>query len=708
MSIEDKSIQISYKADIKDLQQKLAQIPNITGEEAKKMVSALDRQLKQAESSAKKAAEATKKAAQSAGHTAEKAERQFDHLADAAQRSGSKIEMMAEKSGDLDRGFSSVGMALRGVNPQLAEAADGLADTFAVGEGLLLTFKSLNPMVLAGAVAIGTLTLGYTAYKASVEAANQAILAQKEAMKSLHEILQDQKNNFYAANDAINGMRQQLALARGEISQYEYDRSKAAQDAGAQFDVYTNKQEEIIAQRKEERDLIKSIREGNTLLSEDEKNRLKNLQLITPGVSKTKDLLDGSAEASGALYKIEQALNDNIQKQNIGLDRLKTQREEAVTISKQLVDIAESERVEKAAQSKTEKNITAEKVDQKDLEEERLKAIEASLAEDAKNQEIRKGHLDELQSIIDANILDEDQKKEQAYQRELERIDELARMTGDDGLARMALWAKENKMRETAQEEITKIVNAATQTEAEKREEVYQQQIERIKELAKITQDNNAANIAMIELEHAKRKEMMEDMITQGLDVSGQMTSMAKTLSELNDQRMQSIIVDQEAQKQKAEELAKMSTQEREAYEQKKKFAMRLFRFEQASAISEIAFSTAKAIMEAMAYPPVLRAAMIASIAATGMAQTALVSGRQPPSFHTGGMAPDETSARLLKGEAVLDRATVRAIGGEQGVKNLQHNKTQDNVVVIQPFKHFGRFAKEIGFQAPKKTGIKV
>ena len=207
MAEEKKSIEISYKADINDLKQKLAQIPNITGEEAKKMVAALDRQLKQAESASKKSAEATKKAAQEAGKSAANAAREFDHMSDAAKRSEERLDMVAEKSGDIDRGFSSVGLALRGVNPQLAEAADGLADMFAVGEGVLLTFKSLNPAVLAVTVALGALTLGYTAYQAQVEAANQAIIAQKEAMKGLNNALLDQRNNFYAANDAINGMR---------------------------------------------------------------------------------------------------------------------------------------------------------------------------------------------------------------------------------------------------------------------------------------------------------------------------------------------------------------------------------------------------------------------------------------------------------------------------------------------------------------------
>ena len=661
MAEEKKSIEISYKADINDLKQKLAQIPNITGEEAKKMVAALDRQLKQAESASKKSAEATKKAAQAASKSASNAAREFDHMADAAKRSEERLDMVAEKSGDIDRGFSSVGLALRGVNPQLAEAADGLADMFAVGEGVLLTFKSLNPAVLAVTVALGALTLGYTAYQAQVEAANQAIIAQKEAMKGLNNALLDQRNNFYAANDAINGMRDQLALARGEITKYEYDRKKATLDTSSQFDTYISKQEEIIAQRKEEQKLVQSIRNGNVLLSEDEKNRLKNLQLLVPGISLTQDLLDGSAKSSGELYKIEQAISANIQQQNLGLDRLKTQKDEAVTIAKQLVDIAESERMEKETQAKVEKNITKEKGDQKDLEAERLKAIEDSLKADAEQQSIRQSHLAELQKIIDDNILSEDQKKEAAYQKELERIDELARMTGDIGLANMALWAMEHQKKMDG-----------------------------------------------LEAEQQKKKAIFEEDLANGSALADQVAGLASTYSELAAQKMQTIKVDAEEQKKKQEEFAKMTDLEREAYNQRKKIAMRAFRFEQAASLAQIAFNTAEAITKALAYPPILRGAMIATIGATGMAQAAVVSGRQPPSMHTGGMAPDEMGARVLKGEAVLDRATVRAIGGEEGVKNLQQGNMQQQTIVIQPFKHFGRFAREIGFQPPKKTGIKV
>ena len=84
---------------------------------------------------------------------------------------------------------------------------------------------------------------------------------------------------------------------------------------------------------------------------------------------------------------------------------------------------------------------------------------------------------------------------------------------------------------------------------------------------------------------------------------------------------------------------------------------------------------------------------------------------QQPPqaSFHMGGMAPDEMGARVLQGEAVLDRATVQRIGGEEGVQQLQEGNIGDSkVVVIQPFKHFGRFVKEIGFKAPTQTGLRA
>lgn len=636
MATEEKSIEISYKANIQDLKSKLSQIPNITDQEAKKMVAALDRQLKQAESASKKAAEASKKAAQSASKAAMNAQHDFDDLAQSAKRAEEKLDLVAEKSGDIDRGFSSVGLALRGVNPQIAEAADGMADMFAVGEGLILTFKSLNPVVLGVTIALGALTLGYTAYKASIEEANKAILDQKEAMKGLQQQYLNQRNNFMGSVDALNDLRDQLSLANGEMSQYEFDRSKAARDTQSQFNGFITAQEEIIESRKEERALIQQIKAGNINISDNDKERIRNLQLLTSGVSKTKDLLDGSAESSGYLGLIEAAITEDIRKQNLGLDMLTKQKEEAVVISKQLVDISEGERMEAEANAKAQKKITKEKVEQVNIQEDLLKAIEEQLTRDKEQMDQRQSHLDELQKIIDENIMSEDYLKEQAFEKELQRISEIGRMTGDYHQSDIAIFALTQKRKMELLEE-----------EQKKRED-----------MAKVQKEQTADLLSGVEaFSSATLQAAIDNGVANSKVIGG------------------------------------------------------LFAMQQASAIAQIAFSTSEAIAKSMTYPPPLNGIMAGLAVATGAAQTASVMAQKPPtpSMHMGGVAPDEMSATVLKGEAILDRGTVRKLGGEQGIKNLQQSSPkQDNIVVVQPFRHFGRFVREIGFKAPKQTGIRV
>jgi len=137
--------------------------------------------------------------------------------------------------------------------------------------------------------------------------------------------------------------------------------------------------------------------------------------------------------------------------------------------------------------------------------------------------------------------------------------------------------------------------------------------------------------------------------------------------------------------------------------------AMALFNMSKAASIGEVAMTTAENIAKALGYGPVLGPIMAGMAAATGAAQAGVIAAQQPPTmqFHMGGIAPDEANAKVLRGEAILDRATVRNIGGEQGVRNLQRGGGSTQTVVIQPFKHFGRFAKDLGIQKSKPVGIK-
>jgi len=655
--------------------------------------------------------------------------------------------MVAEKSGDIDRGFSSVGLALRGVNPQLAEAADGLADVFAVGEGVLLTFKSLNPVVLGITVALGALTLGYAAYNMKAEEAKKRAEEMQKAIEDLSVAIADQQKivaqsdqQFAGYIGSLNDSNNQLALLTGSMSEYELATAQATMQAEKHRAAISGTYDEQIKALKTS---ISDREKQMALLQE----QLATEKKIYDANNKTSMSISSSAASEKAaqaekyhalkkqIEPLQAALQIDKDKLNTTLNQTKLLNAQADQLEANLTQIADIKEQERKREESAKRRAEAEKRKQEQLAKEleiqrqleeaqqkelqRVRDIEASIQ--AANEQLgqRQSHLDELQKIIDQNTLSEDALKQKSYEAELQRISELGQMTGDYSLSSQAILATELKQRKNAQEELKKIIDDNIISEDQKKAQAHQKELERIEALGKQSGDASLATMAIFAIEHEMKMQLLEEErqakmamfkedLANGKMLVDQVSGLASVYSELADQRLQTIKVDVEEQKKKQEELAKMTDLEREAYDQKKKMAMRAFRFEQAASIAQVAFNTAEAITKALGYPPILRAAMIATIAATGAAQAAVISGRQPPSYHTGGMAPDETSARLLKGEAVLDRATVRAIGGEQGVKNLQNHKTQDNVVVIQPFKHFGRFAKEIGFQAPKKTGIKV
>ena len=129
--------------------------------------------------------------------------------------------------------------------------------------------------------------------------------------------------------------------------------------------------------------------------------------------------------------------------------------------------------------------------------------------------------------------------------------------------------------------------------------------------------------------------------------------------------------------------------------------AQRLHRMNQAAAVSGIAMTAAEGIMSAVATyigRPAMMATAIALVGATAGLQTGAVLAQPPPTFDIGGMIgntdpiqPDQTLIRAQTGEAVLDRSTVKELGGEQGIRNL---KSGPSVIVVSPFKHMDRYMK--------------
>lgn len=616
---EKKSIEISYKANIKDLVSKLEQIPNVTKAEAKKMVAALDRQLKQAEKAADKNAKAQKKLAREMSRAATGAADDFNHLSD-------RMDHVAEKSGDIDRGFSGVGMALRGVNPQLAEAADGMADAFAVVESLIMGFGALNPIVLAGAAAVGGLALGYMAYVEEAEKARQLVLDLRDAQRQLNDETTEQTNNLVDAGGKLREMRTEFALLTGQITQYEYDLQKAGETANESFTSNIEQAKQTIATRELElktvQALVQAQKDGTqVVLSDEEKERLRVLQLQTDTVNNQLDLTKRGISERAALLNLEDAIQNNIARQQTELTAMGMMRTEAVELAQQMVEmeneLAQANEAQAAAKERTAK-ATKQIAEVDPFESE---AVQGELqAIKARN---------ELQKMYNVAQMDatnqEIQAVEDKYKKEYENLLELGLLSGEHELAQQM---------------------------------AYELDKQRLAEIEQIQQDN-----------HQKDLERIQEKIGAYADMGSQFTGAVKTFASAMGEYLEN--TDRATEKS----------------------IKRLFRLEQAAAVADIAMETAKGIASALSLPPVVRGATIAAVTAAGAAQTAAVLSQQPPTLHMGGMAPDERQATLLTGEAVLDRTTVRNLGGQQGVRQLQNGQTNtNNVVIIQPFKHIDRY----------------
>jgi hypothetical protein len=139
----------------------------------------------------------------------------------------------------------------------------------------------------------------------------------------------------------------------------------------------------------------------------------------------------------------------------------------------------------------------------------------------------------------------------------------------------------------------------------------------------------------------------------------------------------------------------------------------RVFKTNQALAVADVAFKTAQAIAAALTLPPVARGVAIATASATGAAQLATIASQSPPKFDVGGMIgsssdasqPDSMTASVLRGEAILDRTTVRQLGGEEGIRRLQNGQGGAEVVIIQPFKHLDRYNRAAARRVSRQVG---
>ena len=178
------TVDLEFRANIAQLQADLAKVPGITDREAKKMVKALDSQLKRAEKSAKKAGKAGKKS--------------FKDMSDAA--------------GDADSVLQGLSASLDLVDPRLGAAARLSGDMAGGLEAAMRAAGGLGMTVAPIAAAVTALGGAWYLLNSQLDDANEKIERSRKELK-------DQAGWLEAVEVAtINA-----AVATGDMSQAEAD-----------------------------------------------------------------------------------------------------------------------------------------------------------------------------------------------------------------------------------------------------------------------------------------------------------------------------------------------------------------------------------------------------------------------------------------------------------------------------------------------------
>ena len=210
------TVDLEFRANIARLQADLAKVPGITEKEAKKMVKALDSQLKRAEKSAKKAGKSGKKAFKEMEDSAGEADSVLQGLA-------SGLDLIDPKLGDVAR---TVGDAAGGMEAMVRGASGSAVALGAVGAAL---------SVAAGA---------YAFFKADLEEAEEK---QRQAAESAEQLTRAYMN----LEGILGDIDDQFALAAGEITKWDLKAREAIRDVSKGYTPLIQKTEEYIASLEE-------------------------------------------------------------------------------------------------------------------------------------------------------------------------------------------------------------------------------------------------------------------------------------------------------------------------------------------------------------------------------------------------------------------------------------------------------------------------
>jgi hypothetical protein len=765
MADVNKSVEISLRANLKQLQDSLAKIPGMTKKEAQAMTRSLASEFNKSQKAAKKAASESKKAARQTTkeyqRSSKKIQDSFKDQANQARRSSKDMKKSFDLAGrsikNARKGSREFGAAMGSledvvsfINPELAAMAGGVG---AVGQAARSMSRSLatGNVVLIGIVAtLAIAAAAYTLFTHRQAQAKEAFTKFKQGLSEGRKELEKLSSELKALSAELDAgfkinpitqrrqmirLDQERLLALGQISQKEFDIFGAQEKQSiahsqlikrekdlikAAEERFKKAQQQLVLNKKEREEMYK-VRDVLRLNS---KERLEVNQMISKSLQKQEDLQKIVSDHPRLLKRINKSYMDALNTTN-----------ETLKAETKLINVKDRQkRIAEAAQKAEERRqkviaITSGLTDQINALEQQNTALALSMASEAEkisgSAKARRDALDNQLELMRAQLTEievtakteEELLALEEAQAELERasiiISEQKRLITRKEKEDLEAINKKLDAQSNKQKQLSEIAKVRTDLEKIQLQSMLDALPLSQEQFVNETKLGLQKRDTIDKINEATEATLRQAKTKEEIDAAEEDRKKALRAAEITHElELQKIRDESERKRQEQlhagtssilQSMSTVTTASLELLEKSgnknKKLVTALFMAQKVAAIGEIAMNTAKSITAAPAQFGAFAPAAIAGYIATAAAQTAIVMSQQPPKFHMGGMierTPDESTIIVKRGEAILDRATVNRLGGEQGVNRLQNGQSiTPQVIVMNPYKHYDRFMSD-------------
>ena len=648
------NVDLTVSANIAGLRAELEKIPDITKEQARQMMAELNKSIQESTRFAKKQADETAAAYRNAGNAGQQAMQQVKSSTDSAAAAQGHA---AQATGKNTETLQKLAAAADIISPALGGAARGAADLAEAGTAI----SAMGPYAIG---AIAGLTVAAGAFGAAVALMN--------------EYLEDERQKMEAAAQASD----QLASAKLRVEMATIDLAVAMQTQ-TQAEAEANR---IRAESKNAIDGVttsirRQIYENNIAI---ETNKAYDETWFGLGGAvrrvgqefgyfgqSTDELTAANARLQEQARSVAEQMGDERDLRLDIVEVLEYQREE------QERERASAERRAKAEAESARRRADAER--RKAEAERRAAELERAREQSAKDlAQMTLSYEEGIRDLTSAqkvNLSEEEQIIEAGEER-LRQLEELAIQTRYNALT------SEQAARAEAEAELARV--AIREDVTQQLADLEDQRLEAEKQKRK-----QAA-----EEEKAQNEEMIAERRENAIRLAGYASeafSMVSGLFEQSSERAQEALQSLEDQLVDGNDTLTQAEKEalKERIEAQRQAAMRSFELQKTAKLAEATVSGAAAVVQALASsPPPFNAIAAGLTAAATAAQLATIASAQP-AFHSGGMVPDETQARLLTGEAVLSRTGRSMIGDDQiNRANAGMSGGSRPMVVVQQYRH--------------------